>query len=876
MNKWYRMPGTKAILVLVTIITAVTVGINGVILLGFPSYVSQGDIFQKSVGSYEDSESFDGMLSQAAETIVRQAALGKNFETDGKYNSDKTVDIMEYAENGEISGENKSGIAYKLSDLRTWSRRVCNQGWDYEDGTIVVCEKPDRSYYYYYMSQFRNQLQQKNLRVMLDGKEVTADDSGGIQEFLSALEEGYNISDYYGDGVQLSITNGDGVELYTDCWNFSSTVLKEEAAPIGAESLLDAVNNTPALSGKLEQVFSDLESVLGQIDYEVSDYKSSGNIWSEGNTNLTYLFVDEESKRVYTNHNGWNKYGDAEANIKALTEGKNTKYVIVKPKLAEFESNIAKASASEWRGVVEVEGGLSSDYIFAAAVDTSYPVQDVFYSSAKSYNEYAPYLRSAGIIVIICIILFCLSIVWLTVVAGRKAEDEDIHLNVFDKWKTEFAAAVVIVPWIFMTMLVGESWGGVGYDVSGIRTADYYGSTYHVGNYWVFSMSMADILVITAYVGLTAALFLIGYLSLVRRIKGHIVWKNSLIYWLGTGIEKEVETVWRHRSVTFRAALLFGGFIVLHWMAAASGGSGMVCMLMFAAEAVAGYFIIRGAVAKDKIRKGIEQISSGDVDYQIPTEGLHGEYLQMAEMVNNIGNGLQRAVEQGMKSERLKTDLITNVSHDIKTPLTSIINYVDLLKRENIDDPKIQGYLDILEAKAQRLKVLTEDVVEASKVSSGNIKLEMMDLNLVEMLNQTVGEFAEKMAASKLEVITSFPEEPVVIHADGRRMWRVLENIFNNAAKYAMPGTRVYADVQTEGEKVQFSLKNISAQKLNIRAEELTERFIRGDISRSTEGSGLGLSIAKNLTEMQGGTFELYLDGDLFKVTISFTKELRK
>lgn len=876
MNKWYRMPGTKAILVLVTIITAVIVGINGVILLGFPSYVSQGDIFRKSVGSYEDSESFDGMLSQAAETIVRQAALGKNFETDGKYNPDKTVDIMEYAENGEISGENKSGIAYKLSDLRTWSRRVCNQGWDYEDGTIVVCEKPDRSYYYYYMSQFRNQLQQKNLRVMLDGKEVTADDSGGIQEFLSALEEGYNISDYYEDGIQLSITNGDGGELYTDCWSFSSTILKEEAAPIGAESLLDAVNNTPALSGKLEQVFSDLESALGQIDYEVSDYKSSGNIWSEGNTNLTYLFVDEEDKRVYTNHNGWNKYGDAEANIKALTEGNNTKYVIVKPKLAEFESNIAKASANEWQGVVEVESGLSSNYIFAAAVDTSYPVQDVFYSSAKSYNEYAPYLRSAGIIVIICIILFCLSIVWLTVVAGRKAEDEDIHLNAFDKWKTELAAAVVIVSWIFMTMLIGESWGGVGYDVSGLRAADYYGSTNHVGNYWVFSMSMADILVITAYVGLTAALFLIGYLSLVRRIKGHIVWKNSLIYWLGTGIGKEVETVWIHRSVTFRAALLFGGFIVLHWMAVASGGSGMVCMLMFAAEAAAGYFIIRGAVAKDKIRKGIEQISSGDVDYQIPTEGLYGEYLQMAEMVNNIGNGLQRAVEQGMKSERLKTDLITNVSHDIKTPLTSIINYVDLLKRENINDPKIQGYLDILEAKAQRLKVLTEDVVEASKVSSGNIKLEMMDLNLVEMLNQTVGEFAEKMAASKLEVITSFPEEPVVVHADGRRMWRVLENIFNNAAKYAMPGTRVYADVQTEGEKVQFSLKNISAQKLNIRAEELTERFIRGDISRSTEGSGLGLSIAKNLTEMQGGAFELYLDGDLFKVTISFTKELRK
>lgn len=249
----------------------------------------------------------------------------------------------------------------------------------------------------------------------------------------------------------------------------------------------------------------------------------------------------------------------------------------------------------------------------------------------------------------------------------------------------------------------------------------------------------------------------------------------------------------------------------------------------------------------------------------------------MAEAVNDIGNGLNRAVEAGIKSERLKTDLITNVSHDIKTPLTSIINYVDLLKRENFDDPKIQGYLEILEAKSQRLKTLTEDVVEASKVSSGNITLEMMDVNLVEMLNQTIGEFSEKMDAKNLTIVATLPEEAAIIHVDGRRMWRVLENIFNNAAKYAMPGTRVYVDLKVTDaknengkKKVFFSMKNMSENPLNINADELTERFIRGDISRSTEGSGLGLSIAKNLTEMQGGTFTLYVDGDLFKVMIEF------
>ena len=288
------------------------------------------------------------------------------------------------------------------------------------------------------------------------------------------------------------------------------------------------------------------------------------------------------------------------------------------------------------------------------------------------------------------------------------------------------------------------------------------------------------------------------------------------------------------------------------------------------------YIVVSNAIAKDRIKKGIEQIASGDLDYQIELKGLRGKNLEIAEKVNNIGSGLNRAVEENMKSERLKTDLITNVSHDIKTPLTSIINYVDLLKRENLQDEKVQGYLAILEAKAQRLKILTEDVVEASKVSSGNIKLEFMNVDLVEMIQQTEGEFEEKFAARNLSVITSLPDQPAVIRVDGRRLWRVLENIYGNAAKYAMPGTRVYADLGVGEETVLFSLKNISEQQLNISADELTERFIRGDLSRSTEGSGLGLSIAQSLMKMLGGTMQLYLDGDLFKVELEFPRVKEK
>ena len=237
---------------------------------------------------------------------------------------------------------------------------------------------------------------------------------------------------------------------------------------------------------------------------------------------------------------------------------------------------------------------------------------------------------------------------------------------------------------------------------------------------------------------------------------------------------------------------------------------------------------------------------------------------------------MNTAVEASIKNERLKTDLITNVSHDIKTPLTSIINYVDLLKREHFENPKIQNYLDILEKKSQRLKTLTEDVVEASKISSGNIKLEFMNINLVEMVLQTNGEFSEKFENRNLKVILNLPEEPVYIYADGRRMWRVLENLFNNAAKYAMEGTRIYADIKADNLKVEFSLKNISEQPLNISADELTERFIRGDVSRSTEGSGLGLSIAKSLVERQRGKLDLYLDGDLFKATVTFDRVYSK
>jgi signal transduction histidine kinase len=289
---------------------------------------------------------------------------------------------------------------------------------------------------------------------------------------------------------------------------------------------------------------------------------------------------------------------------------------------------------------------------------------------------------------------------------------------------------------------------------------------------------------------------------------------------------------------------------------------------------------VRNADAHEKIWEGTKRIAGGEITYQIPLSPKWSrEQTGLAEEINRIRKGLEQAVESGVKSERMKAELITNVSHDIKTPLTSVINYVDLLKREKPDNPKIIEYLDVLEQKSQRLKVLIEDLVEASKASSGAIELQITTLNFRELVNQTEGEFEEKFTAAGLTLVANHSQESVLFRGDGRRVYRVLENLYGNVAKYAMPGTRVYTELRTKediatGKKsAEFTIKNISREPLNISPEELTERFVRGEESRTTEGSGLGLSIARSLTELMGGSFSIYLDGDLFRVTLEFPVE---
>jgi signal transduction histidine kinase len=276
------------------------------------------------------------------------------------------------------------------------------------------------------------------------------------------------------------------------------------------------------------------------------------------------------------------------------------------------------------------------------------------------------------------------------------------------------------------------------------------------------------------------------------------------------------------------------------------------------------------ALVMRKLQKAGENLSEGDLSYQVHTKHMIGDFKKHGEDLNRIGEGMAKAVEDRLKSERLKTDLITNVSHDLKTPLTSIVNYAELIGREKTENKKIVEYSEVLLRQSERLNSLIENLVEASKVSSGNIDVYLAPAEVNVLLGQAVGEYEQKLIDGELELIVKQPETPVKIMADGRLLWRVFDNLMNNIVKYAQAGTRVYLTVERIGERALISFKNTSRYALDISPEELLERFVRNDESRSSEGNGLGLSIAQSLTELQGGSLELFVDGDLFKATLEF------
>lgn len=451
-------------------------------------------------------------------------------------------------------------------------------------------------------------------------------------------------------------------------------------------------------------------------------------------------------------------------------------------------------------------------------------------------------------IAIVSLVLMLALLVFLLASAGHREGEDGIQLTGFDRIPLDLLLVCYIALGSFAVM--------VGGDAVGWEEVLLYGG--------VILLCWAPL----------ALLFLMSFAS---RVKAGTLWKNNVIYWLLTKIKKFLLWLWHGICYVVRALPLYWK-VGVFWLALSfvemifvlSGDVGGTATFWFLEKLVLTAALILIVISMCRLKEGAKRIAAGEVDYTVDLTHMFGDFKVHGEDLNSIRNGLQAAVDERVKSERMKAELITNVSHDIKTPLTSIVNYVDLLKKEELGSDAAREYVDVLERQAQRLKKLTEDLVEASKASTGNIpvNLERTDLNV--LLAQAAGEFTDRFSAQNLELRVTSAQEQISVMADGRLLWRVFSNLMSNIGKYALEGTRVYLTTEVQHGRAIVSFKNISRYPLNVSGEELMERFVRGDKSRSTEGSGLGLSIARSLTELQGGVFDIVVDGDLFKATISF------
>ncbi|MEH7123426.1 HAMP domain-containing sensor histidine kinase [Bacillus sp. JJ1773] len=427
---------------------------------------------------------------------------------------------------------------------------------------------------------------------------------------------------------------------------------------------------------------------------------------------------------------------------------------------------------------------------------------------------------------------FILLFLYLVYVAGRKSfKDQEVHLHVVDKLYVDinfFLFSGLTVIWVATMESVG--------------------------------FTNMDKAVIPITIPISAAGFML-ILSLVRHIKNRTFIKHTLIYKLFSMLFKFVRDVYDNGNIAVKTVLIVIGYPILI----------ALTFFMFPITlGLAAWFSLRRIKAFNAIKIGVERIKDGDIHHSIDVGGK-GEFSKLAANINSITDGLKKAVDSELKSERLKTELITNVSHDIRTPLTSIITYVDLLKKEK-DPAKVAEYVEVLDQKSKRLKTLTDDLFEAAKASSGNIPVQLERIDIGSLINQGLGEVSDKIEELGLEFRFNYPKEKVYIQADGKLLWRSIENVLSNIFKYALRGSRVYIDIEDVGNEILLTFKNISAYELNISADELMERFKRGDESRSSQGSGLGLSIAESLTEIQKGKFMIQVDGDLFKTMIYMPK----
>ncbi len=850
-------------------------------------------IFPTNAGQeFEESSVYDDLFKNAVSDITQLVAIKGQLETDGDFNPAKKVDVTAYARQLGVDRDCAVTAVYELDDLIKWGKH----GIDYTDRTMSMSEFINYFGYCIYPENyaldkydqlvfngfFRVTEQADTVPDGTDGDGGDAADlpeedlppDGRTSEELAALQS--RMDDFAEEQLEdmafsyIMAQDLDNVRISREddgslMVSFPMLNCRYDAEG-GVRQLVEMTDNWVDYMRLQDNLSAAIENLT--LNYE--RYQLCDPAYSEGNSNVKYMvrLTTDQGILTYTNMPELEKFSDEEV-TEYFSEYRG--HLIYYPDSLVFMGNMTLSEEEIDKYISLYEYAYPDTTHIWLGVDTGYAAEtDAFYEAHRIYEKIVPNVTKIFVLIGFLTLCWLALAVQMTVTAGNAYDEEGEkvrYLNRFDHIWTEvlllFAAGAVFAGYLGfrLIMAVAETAGVVPAEMMGIQLNRLY-------HYSVFGF----------YGVYVSAMLCLFWYSLVRRFKSWNLWEDSFLHWLVSSLGRMVHFVFRHRSVAvstllpynlFLFANLIGLFFIYHLRERTGYAVGTIIVLVLIDGAV-GVLLFKRSAEQKEIVDGINRIRDGEVDFKLDTESLHGASRELADAVNNIGEGIRKAVRTSMKDEQMKTDLITNVSHDIKTPLTSIISYVDLLKRLKIESEPAKGYIDILDSKAQRLKQLTDDLVEASKISSGNIDLEREKLDLAELINQSLGEFSEKLEEASLQVIFSADDAPAYIYADSRRMWRVMENLFHNICKYALEGTRVYIDTEVEDGKITVSIKNISKQQMNISPEELTERFIRGDSSRSTEGSGLGLSIAKNLVQAQGGAFEIFLDGDLFKTVLRF------
>ena len=543
-----------------------------------------------------------------------------------------------------------------------------------------------------------------------------------------------------------------------------------------------------------------------QIYYENNSYPTSDFI--------KYLIIDTETNIAYTNLEVASNTNSIE---KIKEEIVNNGEVYWNYEQGEIGSNMDELKTINY-SYISQDVNLEKYEIYTSMNEKISMNSGMFWESWMFQN-----MKTFGTIpmyfIPISIILLAVFIIYLIVAIGHKKGEEKINLTSFDKMPLDVITLVVImVLGVILSVTV---------EISYITYSD---------------LRAVFLIIMYILVGLIVySILALWITTVIKRLKTHTFLKSTLIYKLWhkmiNFMKSTYHIVFDHLDINAKIIVGYGLSILLSIMLCLMGGIGIFLVLIFWGYLL--YKILKKVKDFRIIKETLQKIYQGDTNIHLQEEEFKGEFKEIARYINDIAGGFSNAIEESLKSERLKTELITNVSHDIKTPLTSIINYVDLLKQEDMPNEKAKEYLQILDKKSQRLKKLTEDLIEASKVSSGNLRLNLETINMKELVNQTTGEFEDRFKQKGLKIETTMPKEEIYIKADTKYMYRIIENLFINICKYALENSRVYIDMIEEKGKVKISLKNISKEKLNISAEELMQRFVRGDKSRTTEGSGL-------------------------------------